>query len=40
MVKDVHLLYADDTVLTRESELNMQKALDATAECCMEKYEN
>ena len=30
------LLYADDTVLMSESELDMQKALDATAEYCME----
>ena len=31
------LLYADDTVLICESEHDMQKALDATAEYCMEK---
>ena len=30
------LLYADDTVLICESEHDMQKALDATAEYCME----
>ena len=30
------LQYADDTVLMSESELDMQKALDATAEYCME----
>ena len=30
------LLYADDTVLISESELDKQKALDATAEYCIE----
>ena len=30
------LLYADDTVLMSERELDMQKAHDATAEYCME----
>ena len=30
------LLYADDTMLICESELDMQKALDATAAYCME----
>ena len=36
LLKIYALLYADDTVLLSEGELDMQKALDATAEHCWE----